>query len=188
MFELAPFDLPPDYGEGIVPLADIKAWCSIDEDETEFNELLGFMRDAAVDMVERYCGVFLAPREGVVWAGEVIPAKFRLPYRPATAVTAFAYFDRNGAPATLDVAGLRLTAGSELRTLAGAAWPSGEGYQVTFSAGYTAANRPPALVTAVKMFGAHLFANREAVITGTISGEIPLGFQTACRQFRPVLI
>lgn len=188
MFELAPFDLPEDYGQGIVPLADIKAWCSIDEAEDEFDGLLGFMRDAAVDMVERYCGVYLALREGVVWTGEVIPAKFRLPYRPAIEITGFAYFDYNGASATFDVAGLRLTAGSELRTLAGAAWPSGEGYEVTFSAGYTDANRPPALVTAVKMFAAHLFANREAVITGTISGEIPLGFQTLCRQFRPVLI
>lgn len=188
MFELAPFDLPADYGEGIVSLEDVKAWCSIDPGETEFDGLLGALRDAAVDMVERYCGVFLAPREGVVWTGDAIGARFRLPYRPVSAVTAFAYLDRSGAPSLLDTATLRLAAAGELRTLGGEAWPDGEAFEVTFNAGYTDANRPSLLVTAVKMFTAHLFANREAVVTGTISGEIPLGFQRMCAQFRPVLI
>lgn len=188
MFELAPFDLPADYGENIVPLDDVKRWCSIEIDDTEFDDLLGAMRDAAVDMVERYCGVYLAERAGVVWTGEAIPARFRLPYRPASAVTAFDYRDSGGAEASLAVDGIRLTALGELRTIDGSAWPSGDGYEVTFTAGYTDANRPALLVTAVKMFAAHLFANREAVITGTISGEIPLGFERACRQFRPVLL
>jgi uncharacterized phiE125 gp8 family phage protein len=188
MFELAPFDLPADYAEGIVSLADAKAHLSVEADETGFDDLIAALRDAAVDMVERYCGVYLAPRTGAVWSAECLPRRLRLPVRPVTAVTGFAYLDSAGDAAEVDVATLRVGPGGELLPLAGVCWPAGNGFAVTFSAGYTATNRPPALVQAVKMFIAHLFTNREAVVTGTITAEIPLGFQALCAQFRPVLI
>jgi hypothetical protein len=38
------------------------------------------------------------------------------------------------------------------------------------------------------MFLAHLYRNREAVVVGAVSGELPLGFTTLCDRYRlPVL-
>ena len=186
MFELAPFDVPDGYGEGIVPLADVKAWCGVHETDDEHDGLLEAMRDAAVDMVERYCGVFLAPREGLIWTSEVLPDQLRLPVRPVSAITAFAYLDGDGSEQSIDPVSLRITAGGVIRPVAGVAWPRvGGGIELTFTAGFTDANRPAALVAAVKMFTAHLFANREAVsASGSVGGEIPLGFKRLCRAYR----
>lgn len=189
-FELAPFALPADYGDGIVPLADVKAWVAIEDAEPEFDELLGVMRDAGVDMVERYCGVYLAEREGVVWTADCLPARLRLGVRPVTEITEVVYLDSDGEDQEIDVGTLRLGPHGEVLPKPGQSWPSGiaAGLQVTFTAGYAAGEAPPALIAAVKMFAAHLFENREAVVSGTISSEIPLGFKAQCAAYRMPVI
>ena len=187
MFELAPFALPADYAEAILPLSRVKNQCSIEQDETEFDDLLPLLRDAAVDMVERYCGVALAPKTGLVWNAEALPRRLILPVRPVTAITAVEYLDPAGAEQVFAPEGLRIGLRGELLARPGVAWPRiGGGLRVTFDAGFTAADRPAVLVQAAAMFCAHLFLHREAVITGTISGEIPLGFRQLCAPFRPV--
>lgn len=191
MFALAPFALPADYGEGIVPLADVKAYLSIETDEDAFDDLLGFLRDSAVDMVERYCGVYLAVREGVVWAADRLPRPLRLGVRPVTAIESFAYLDGANAGQTIDIATLRLGLHGEVVPVPGAAWPSdiAAGLTVTFTAGYDDETRPPALVAAVLRFTAHLFRFRdEAGETGVIAGDIPASVKQACASYRlPVI-
>ena len=190
IYELAPFAKPDGYGEGIVSVADAKAHLSIDAGVDEFDLLIAALRDAAVDMVERYCGVRLAPCEGLVWQAERIPARLSLGVRPVTQVTDFAYLDSSGVSQSFDVANLRLATGAELRPVPGEAWPGdvAAGVTITFDAGFDDETRPAALVHAVKMFLAHLFLNREAVVTGTIATDIPLGFQALCAPFRPVVL
>ncbi len=189
-FELAPFALPGGYADGIVSLADMKAHLSFTVDETEFDALIGIYRDAAVDMVERYCGLYLAEREGVVWRGEQLPLEISLGVWPVTDVTAIRWLDSTGAEITGDASQWRIVRRDEITLKPGHALPSdvAAGVEITFTAGYTAATRPAALVHAVKLFAAHLFLHREAVITGTISGEIPLGFKLLCNQYRMPVI
>lgn len=186
MFELSPFDLPDDYAEGIVTLADVKSHLSLDESEDEFDSLLAIFRSAAIDMVEQYCGVRLSACTGLVWRADALPDPLLLGSGPVSAVTAFAYLDTSGDEQTVDVTTLRVGPRNRLLPKPSVSWPSdiGADVQITFDAGFTAATRPAALVQAVLLFTGHLFANREAVITGTISGEIPLGFQALCRAHR----
>ena len=190
IYQLAPDDKPAGYGEGIVSLEDLKAHVSVLADDTEFDALLPLLRDAAVDMVERYCGVRLSPCAGLVWQAEGLPHRVSLGVRPVVEVTGFSYLDSTNAPQTLAVDKLRIAAGGELRPVPGETWPGdiAAGVEITFDAGFTDANRPAALVHAVKMFAAHLFVNREAVVTGTIATDIPLGFQMLCAPFRPVVV
>lgn len=189
MFELAPFALPADYGEGVVPLSSVKAHCSIDADDDEFDAELGLYRDAAVDMVERYCGIYLAEREGVVWKAETLPTKLRLGVGPIVSIDEGAYLDAAGADAEWDVSTLRIGLRGEVVLRAGQSWPTGSGFAVTFTAGYADDERPPALVQAVLMFTAHLFANRESVqASGTIGGEVPLGFRMLCSPYSAVVL
>lgn len=190
IYELAPFAKPEGYGEGIVSVADAKAHLSIDAEVDEFDALIAALRDAAVDMVERYCGVRLAPCTDLVWKAESLPARLSLGVRPVTAVTEFAYLDSTNTEQSFDVSKLRIAALGELRPVPGETWPAGvaAGVTITFDAGFDDGTRPAALVHAVKMFLAHLFLNREAVVTGTIAADIPLGFQALCAAYRPVVL
>lgn len=189
-FELAPFALSAEYVEAVLPLADVKAHLSIEADETEFDDLLPIYAAAAVDQVERYCEVAMGPKAGLVWKAEAVPARLVLPVGPNAVPTALAYLDSAGAEATGDVATLRVASGGTVVPVAGESWPSdiGGGIELTFSAGYPEGECPPALKQAALLFVAHLFANREAVITGTISGEIPLGFRLLCSPFKRVVL
>lgn len=190
IYELAPFAKPDGYGEGIVSVADAKAHLSIDAGVDEFDALIAALRDAAVDMVERYCGVRLSPCEDMVWKAEALPARLSLGVRPVTAVTEFTYLDSTGAEQSFAAANVRIAAGGELRPVPGQTWPAGiaAGIEITFNAGFDDSTRPAPLVHAVKMFLAHLFLNREAVVTGAIATDIPLGFQALCSPFRPVVL
>lgn len=189
-FTLDPFALSAGYVEGVLPLAEVKAHLSIEPSETEFDTLLAVYAAAAVDQVERYCEVAMGPKTNLVWRAESIPARLVLPVRPIAAVTAVSYLDSNGETVAGVPGDLRITAGGEVVPVAGKSWPSnvGGGVALTFSAGFAAGACPPALKQAARMFAAHLFANREAVITGTISGEIPLGFRMLCSPFRAVAV
>jgi uncharacterized phiE125 gp8 family phage protein len=189
-YELAPFALPEGYAEGVLPLVDVKRHCAIEADETEFDVELAAYRDAGVDMVEKYTGLILAPRTGMVWRAEALPSRVRLGVKPVTTVMAFTYLDSAGDAQTGDHTTLRIVHGNEVVLKAGESWPSdmAAGVALTFSAGLAASERPAALVQAARMFTAHLFAHREAVITGTISGEIPLGVRVLCDLHRAVVI
>lgn len=188
-FELSPFALPADYGDGIVSLAEMKQHLRVLDDDED--DLIGLFRDAAVDMVERYCSLRLAPCTGLVWQAERLPGKLQLGVGPVTSITGLTYLDNVGASQSADVAGLRVGVGGVVQPLPGSSWPSGVagGVSLTFTAGFTAANRPAALVQAVKMFCAHLFLNREAVTAnGAAGGEIPLGFRMLCGAYRMPVI
>lgn len=187
-FELTPFALPPDYAAGIVSLADMKAHLRVLHDDED--DLIGICRDAAVDMVERYCGLRLDVCEDLVWRGEELAPKVKLGVFPVTALTSITWLDQQGESVSGDVSIWRIVRRGVIGLKPGATLPDtvGGGVEVTFTAGFTAANRPAMLVQAVKMFAAHLFEHREAVMAGTVAGEVPLGFKQICGQFRvPVL-
>jgi uncharacterized phiE125 gp8 family phage protein len=189
-FELAPFDLPADYAEAIVSLDAIKAHLQIPFEELEFDELITVYRDAAVDMVERYCELMLARREDVTWRGEMLCSPLRLGAGPVTAINSITWLDDQGMAILGAEDDWRIVRRDTIALKPGRALPSGiaAGVEIMFDAGFTDDNRPAALVQAVKMFAAHLFLHREAVLTGTISGEIPQGFRQLCAKFRvPVL-
>jgi uncharacterized phiE125 gp8 family phage protein len=185
-FELAPFALPADYGEDIVSVDAVKAHLGVTFDDQD--DEIGAYRDAAVDMVEKYCGLYLAPRSGVVWRGEALTSPLALGIWPITAITGIAWLDSEGEAVTGTASDWRIVRRDTIAIKPGKTPPSdvAAGVAITFTAGFE--TPPPALVQAVKMFAAHLYKHREAVITGTISGEIPLGFRQLCGQYRVPVI
>ncbi len=189
-FELAPFALPGSYYEGIVPLDEMKAHLQITADEIYHDQTITIYRDAAVDMVEKYCAVRLGALTGLVWSGECLPAQINLGVHPLTAITAISWLDDQGETVDGDPADWRIVRRGTIALKPGRTLPSGVagGVTITFDAGFDATTRPAALLQAVRMFAAHLFLHRETVITGTISGEIPLGFRQLCSQYRVPVI
>lgn len=68
-------------------------------------------------------------------------------------------------------------------------WPTGlrvaNGFQVRFVAGYgAAADVPDDIKQGILLLVGHLYENREAVVVGTISGELPLGVKELLQPYR----
>lgn len=192
ILQLTPQAMPAGYGEGLLPLAACKAHLGfIDADVTEFDGLIAALRDAAVDAVERYTNLFLAPRVGVVAKFSCFGGTMRLGRGPdaTVIVTAVAYPGSDGVLIEMAEGSWRVLAGGKLSPAIGAVWPVSYGdVTVTFDAGFADSACPPGLLTAAKMFLAHLYANREAVVSSGVTAELPLGFRMLCDQHRmPVL-
>lgn len=184
--------MPAGYGDAILSLDACKLHLRVTHDSE--NELISALRDAAIEFVERYCGVKLGPVSGMTWRAESLPSdpsrSISLAVRPVTSVTAVAWQDGDGAAVEGVPADYRISASGELLPLVGGQWPSGVGGSVvvTFDAGYAAGEAPSSLLSAVKLMLGHLYLNREAVVSSGMAGEVPLGVTALCSPFRQVII
>jgi uncharacterized phiE125 gp8 family phage protein len=191
LFTLNPIAISGGYGEGILPLADAKRHLRVDADFADDDPLIEVLRDAAIDAVEKYCNIRLAETTGIVARFADFGPGMRAGIGPAASVvvTGVSYIDSAGEAADISAGGWRLDVLGNLLPALNTAWPTSYGpVTVTFTAGYTAANRPPALVQAARFMLAHLYAQREAVLVTGIGGELPLGFRFLCDQFRMPVI
>lgn len=188
LFEINPGLMPAGYGESILPLVAAKAHLRVVEDDDD--DLIAALRDSAVDMIERYCSLYLARRTGLVWTGSGFSGRMHLGRGPDVEVTSVAYAGPLGS-VTLAPADWRLGVGGRLLPAFGGAWPGDcQGtVTVTFAAGYSdVAAQAPSLVAAVKMALTQLYDLRSAVVTGTIINELPFGVRAICDAVRmPVL-
>ena len=187
-FQITPFAVPDVYGEALLPLADAKAWCRVLHDDDD--DLIAALRDAAIDMVEQYANLRMGPCTGMTATFAGFGPAMRIGIGPAAtlSITGIDYVDGVGAPQVLG-AGAWYLSGGALYPHRDTQWPAlARDAVVTFDVGYPTGACPAALIMAAKMFVAHLYVHREAVITGTISEEIPLGFMALCSRYRmPVL-
>src|SRR5262245_42975429 len=177
IFELLHAPFPGGYGEALVPLVLAKRHLSVEGSIDD--ALIAALRDASIEFIERYCSVKLGPVTGLVWKAERFPACDRtalcLGAGPVTAVPALAWLDSDGATVHGVPADFRVSLHGDLLPAIGGSWPSGVAgaVSITFSAGYAVGAAPAGLLAAARMFLAHLYMNREAVITGTITAEVP---------------
>lgn len=182
--------LPAGYGDAVLPLEAAKAHLHVLEDDDD--DLIEALRDAAVEMVEKYTGVILNPRTGddaLVWRAECLPAGgVSLGVGPVTEIVSAAWLDAAGDTQAIDVATLRIVDQRTIAPLPGSAWPTGiaGGVVITFEAGLTSAPAP--LVTAAKMFLATLYRHRETIVTAGLVEEVPHGFAMLCRPYRRILV
>jgi uncharacterized phiE125 gp8 family phage protein len=191
LFTLNPIDLVEGYGEGILSLANAKAHLRVDADYTDDDDLIGLLRDAAIDAVEKYCNLRLDRTTGIVARFEGFGPGMRMGVGPEATVdvTGISYVGSAGEPVTVDAGGWRLDVLGRVIPAVGGAWPSTYGpVTVTFDAGYTDANRPAALVQAARFMLAHLYSQREAVLSSGTGGELPLGFRFHCDRYRMPVI
>jgi len=189
LFTLTPSAPVNGYGEALLPLADAKAWLRVDG--TDEDALIEALRDAAIDMIEQLANVRLGPVNGLVAKFAAFGERMRVGVGPAAtlAVTGIAYLDSDGTGQTIAAGGWRVDPAGGLLPSPGTSWPcSASAVAVTFSAGYPAGAAPAALIQAARMFLAHLYLNREAVVMDGVGGEVPLGVTTIVARYRmPVL-
>ena len=188
LFTLTPTAPGAGYGDALLPLPALKAWLRVDGNDED--ELITALRDVAINAVEQYANLRMGPCEGLQATFQGFGGSMRMGIDPVATlvVTAVSYQDRYGASVDLTDADWRIGVNGGLLPAIGAQWPAGSAVRVTFGVGFPAGKCPPSLITAAKMFAAHLYANREAVVFNSTTGELPLGFRMLCDPYRtPVL-
>jgi uncharacterized phiE125 gp8 family phage protein len=115
-----------------------------------------------------------------------------LPLGTVQSVTSIEYVDTAGDEQTWDPADYQLVTAKEPAEIVpayGATWPPTRvqpaAATVTYSVGYGATHEsvPELLRYGMMLVVGHMYKNREAVVTGTIATEIPLGAQHIFEQF-----
>lgn len=182
--------MPAGYGDAVLPIAAAKLHCRVSHDDED--DLIGALRDAAVDLIEQMSSVYLNPRTGLIWTGAGFGPSMRLGVGPVSAVTAISYVDASGADVALDSGAWRLGPRGEVLPAIGTEWPldCAGPVTVTFNAGLaTAATGPgPRLVQAVRMMLAHFYDQREAVTGASVRMEVPLGVRQLVSSARVPVI
>lgn len=189
LFELKPGLVPVGYGESILSLAAAKAHCRVISDDDD--DLIAALRDAAVDAVEQMTMLYLAARTDLQWVGAGFGADMVLGKGPNAVVTAIEYDDAAGVVQSLDAGAWRIGVHGRILPAVGTRWPDDLGGEVriTFDAGFADVGlEAPALITAVRMLTAHFYDNREAVVTGTITAEVPMGVMRLISLYRMPVI
>ena len=115
-----------------------------------------------------------------------------IPLWPIHQITAIAYTNVNGANTSFNVIDIVQPVGLGrylLQPKFGINWPEAQspnGVRIEFSAGFEdLAAVPSTIQRAALMLISHWYENREAVLIGTISKEIELGFSSMVEMVRP---
>jgi len=175
-----------------VDLALAKVQCRIEPDVVDEDGVLSAYIAAARAWVEAYTGRGLMTQTWQVSLYD-FPSRVWLPYAaPLASVVAVRYYDTANTLQTLSSSVYTTAAFSEpacLTLVDGQTWPSvyvrDDAVQIEYTVGVSdVANVPPALVQAVQMLVGHWYVNREDVVTGTISTQIPMAAEALCAHHR----
>lgn len=165
-----------------VTLTEAKAHCRVDH--TDEDALIEALLLSAVAYLDGWAGVLgraIMPQQ---WQQEFAGwGDLALALPDVTAVTV-AGFDAEDAPVVATKADLVKWPGGWVVVSEG---PAVDRVRVTYTCGLPAA-RLPAAQALVKLLVGHWYGNREAVITGTITADVPMSASAIIQNLRPVRV
>ncbi len=164
-----------------VSLAEARAQCSIDDEDTSYDTFLGGLIAAAREHVEAVTGLALVTQTRVLRAGRFADLA-ALPAAPVQSVSTITYLDAEGDEQTLsagDYVSSLIGLAPSVRPVAGGQWPvaltAPDAVRVTAVCGYGDADAVPAtIVRAILLLVADWFCHREDTVAGTVSHAVSL--------------
>jgi uncharacterized phiE125 gp8 family phage protein len=176
----------------LLSLEDAKAHLRVDT--IDYDDYIAAMVAAATSYLDGYSGVLGCALQEQTWEQTLdsFPADrcLRIPLGKLVSVDSIAYFD--GANAAQSFTGFHEATdaiGPMIILQDGQSWPTTfvrpDAVRVTWTCGY-GADIPVAIIHAVKLLIGHWYANREAVITGTITAQLPISVAALIAPFRAV--
>ena len=156
--------------------------------DTEVNDNLSLLIEVAMSHLDGTEGILGRALISQTWidssSGFPAGAEFQVALAPLISVSAITYYDSENALQTLDASSYGVFDrydGGYAKLRSGQSWPStytrDDAVSVAYVAGYgsAAADVPATIRLAALELIAHWFENREAVLVGATSSEIPLG-------------
>lgn len=169
----------------IITLAEAKEWLRIDDENEDF--LIEDLIRSATEHLEIRCGRALMPATYRLHLDCFPDHQILLPLPPCLSVQEITYVDEHGDQQTLDPSLYQTDVISEPARIVpayGESWPYTReqlnAVVIAFVAGYPAA--PTVAKQYVRLLVAHWYENREGVITGTITAELPVALQSLALQ------
>jgi uncharacterized phiE125 gp8 family phage protein len=169
----------------IVPLNEAKAHLRVDNDAED--GLITSYIEAATAALDGPNGLLKRSVKAKTYLMlmEEYPAgtdmQLRLPLPPLTLVDQV-FVQKVSGPHIVPGDGWSFISGDESLLYPESMWPAVEGelarfpFRIRYSAGYTAGQLPPLIKQAILIHVGHMYANREAVVTGTAM-PMPLAYQ-----------
>lgn len=177
-----------------VSLDEAKVHCHVDgADEDDY---LTALIEAAVDHLDGYSGILGKCLMAQSWQQAFdCWQDFRLELGPVMELQEIAYIDGDGVDQLFDLSSVRLE--HRVRDCfvclkSGQSWPEADlaagPIKVTWQAGYADADKVPAGVKhAIKLMIGHWFENREGVIVGVSTSELPMAVNALLAPHRRVM-
>lgn len=154
-------------------------------DHPDEDALIETMISAAARRIENYTGISLTARDEK-FSFSCFGSALEIHIRPLNSVDNIAYVDQDGENQTLDA---HRIAGESVLPANGETFPNTlrpSEIVVTANVGYETDEGPvpPTILQAQLLLISHYYTNREAVITGTIASDLPLGVADLLSEFR----
>ncbi|MGM8931392.1 head-tail connector protein [Salinicola halophyticus] len=175
----------------MLTLTDVKLQRRIDEDDTTEDVLLQRFIDAAYRYAEAHTQTAIRQRtETVVIDG--FPSRDHaivLPWYPVQSIESLEYVAPSGDSQPLDEHGLRLDTRTDPHRIYprwGDYWPAtiAEPECVTIIASVGYEKTPEDIELALLLLIGHWYENRESVVIGTITAEVPMGVEMLLFDYR----
>ena len=171
-----------------VSLEEAKVAARIDADLTEEDSFVTSLIKTGTELCQDLLSRQLCPATRRMWLDKfprLHGGLIELPFGPLVEVSSIKYRDGSDELVTLDPEAYdvdEISLPPRLRPAPGYSWPSTiarlNAVQIEYDCGYTDADAVPEKVKSViKLLVSHWYKNREAVLTGTISGPIAFAVQ-----------
>ncbi|WP_110693294.1 head-tail connector protein [Salinicola halophyticus] len=175
----------------MLTLADVKLQRRMDLDYTTEDALLQRFIEAAYRHAEAHTQTAIRPRsETLVIDGfPPVDRAIELPWYPVQSIDALEFITPSGDSQPLDETALRLDTRDDPHRLYprwGDRWPAtiAEPECVTISASVGYEKTPEDIELALLLLIGHWYENRESVVIGTITAEVPMGVEMMLFDYR----
>lgn len=170
-----------------VSLSQAKAWLRVDGNDED--AVIAGLITAAREMVESDTQLALVERRIRLLHPPPTTREIELPLYPVTTVHSVTYYDVDNtlqifSSSNYYLGGERLP---QVRLVSTASWPAmterDDALRIEFTAGNNDSSTwSPVALQAIQLLIGHWFANREAVVAGTISREVELSYKALVQR------
>ena len=176
-----------------VTLAEVKAHCRVDGADSD--DVLQLLLNAAVDHLDGWSGILGRCLVAQSWRQDFdgFCSVQRIRLGPVASITSITYYDAENVQQTLSTDFYELLndeLGAYVALKPNQSWPAiysrRAAVSITYVAGTVAADVPASIKAAINLLVSHWYENREAVLTGTIATELPLGVAAILAPHRRV--
>jgi uncharacterized phiE125 gp8 family phage protein len=172
----------------IVSTADLKTFLRVDHSDED--TLIGALRSAAIEYVQNYCNLQLGDVTAIMYLDN-FHGTWEIPVGPVRSITSIVYNNTPTTTLTLSTDNYYTDLKRKPARITTISPPAvhpdtSNGVQVTMELGYLEAEVPDGLVHAVKLLVAHFYENRNIVVIGTISSEVPNLIHSLLNPYRVI--